>query len=69
MKHRVKVKVETVKRGAFGVKHRRIEDRWITVDGPTYREIIRNRDKTYTLEELLAAEYRLLEVEWPEMFL
>ena len=67
MKHKIQIKVETVRPGFFGPK-RRIENKWVTVDGRTYREILRNRNRTYTTEELLAAEYILLEEEWPELF-
>ena len=66
MKHKVKVKEVTETRGPFGLKFKVTEERFITVDDATYRRMKREKRKTLTPEEVLAAEYILMEEECPE---
>lgn len=41
MKHKVKVTIETEKKGFFGDKKKVLEERWIEVDEKTYQKMLR----------------------------
>ena len=54
MKHKIKVQVETEKRGLFGIKKTVVETRTIEVDGKTYREFQRTgNNRPYSIEEMM----------------
>lgn len=53
MKHKVKVMVETEKRGLFG-KKKVLEERTIEVDGKTYKKLQREKkNRPYSIEEMM----------------
>lgn len=54
MKHKVKVKVPTEKRGLFGIKKTVMETRTIEVDDKTYRKMLREqKNQPYSIEEMM----------------
>ena len=54
MKHRVKVLVETEKRGLFGITRKVMETRTIEVDGKTYKKMKRDAaNRPYSIEEMM----------------
>lgn len=54
MKHKVKVQVETEKRGLFGIKHKVLETQTIEVDGKTYKQMKRKwNSRPYSIEEMM----------------
>ena len=54
MKHRIKVQVETEKRGLFGAKRKVMETRTVEVDGNTYRKLKQEqRSRPYSIEEMM----------------
>jgi len=57
MKHKVKVMVETEKRGLFGRRRTVLEKRTMWVDDETYREIRRQQKeharRPYSMEEMM----------------
>lgn len=64
MKHKVKVMVETEKRGLFG-KKKVLEERTVWVDGKTYRKMQKQkRNRPFTIEEMLF--YDWLFDEWDD---
>ena len=68
MKHKVKMNVLTEKRGLLGPRQV-VERRTVTVDGKTYRRLMKEqRNQGPTAAERLAAEYLILEEEIAEHF-
>lgn len=64
MKHKVKVMVETEKKGLFG-KKKVMEERTVWVDGRTYRKMQKEkRNRPYSLEEMMF--YDWLFDEWDD---
>ncbi|MGI6556811.1 MAG: hypothetical protein DUD26_05375 [Eubacteriaceae bacterium] len=54
MKHKVKVKVSTEKRGLFGIKKTVMETRTIEVDDKTYRKMLREqKNQSCSIEEMM----------------
>ena len=54
MKHRVKVLVETEKRGLLGITRKVMETRAIEVDGKTYNKMKRDTaNRSYSIEEMM----------------
>lgn len=54
MKHRVKVLVETEKRGLFGAVHKVMETRTIEVDGKTYKKMKHDAStRLFRIEEMM----------------
>lgn len=57
MKHKVKITVETEKRGLFG-KKKVLEERTVWVDGSTYRKMQKEkRNRPYTIEEMMFYDF------------
>lgn len=61
MNHKVKVTIETEKRGIFG-KKKVLEERWIKVDEKTYQRMLRNgeiKDEGPTVEDMVLMDWFL----------
>lgn len=54
MKHRIKVQVETEKRGLFGITRKVMKTRAIEVDGKAYKKMKRDvPNRPYSIEEMM----------------
>ena len=57
MKHKVKITVETKKKGFFGTKTVR-EEKTVWVDSKTYKQIQKeHRSRPYTVEEMMLYDW------------
>ena len=57
MKHKVKVIVETEKRGLFG-RRKVTEERTVWVDGKTYRKMQKEKhNRAYSIEEMMFYDF------------
>ena len=61
MNHKVKVAIETEKRGFFG-KKKILEERWIEVDEKTYQKMLRDgeiKDEGLSVEDMVIMDWFL----------
>lgn len=62
MKHKVKITIETEKKGFFGGKKKVLEERWIEVDEKTYQKMLREgkiEDEGLSVEDMVIMDWFL----------